>query len=93
MVGGMSGLDRDVPPYTMAAGPRAKLYGINQRGLSRAGFSRETVDALKTAFRIIWRRNTNFSEGIRQARSEIPPSPEINRLFEFLSVSRRGILR
>jgi UDP-N-acetylglucosamine acyltransferase len=93
MVGGKSGVDRDVPPFMMSAGPRAKLYGINQRGLSRSGFSQQIIKDLKKAYRIIWRQNRNFTEGIGQARREIDPSPELDLLFGFFEGSKRGVLR
>src|SRR5208283_2251613 len=49
MVGGFSGIGQDIPPYTMASGARAKLYGLNVIGLKRYGFSEETINILKRA--------------------------------------------
>lgn len=92
-VGGKSGVDRDVPPYMISAGPRAKLYGINRKGLSREGFSSRTVDGLKKAYRIIWRENRNFRDGIEHVRRELESFPELEVLLEFLQGSKRGILR
>jgi UDP-N-acetylglucosamine acyltransferase len=92
-VGGKSGVDRDVPPFMIIAGERAKLYGINRRGLRRQGLPQETIDGLKKAFQIIWRDNLHLSEGIRQAREKIPSSPELEMLLSFLESSKRGILR
>lgn len=92
-VGGKSGIDRDVPPFMISAGPRAKLYGVNRKGLHREGFPKETVDGLKKAYRIIWRENSKFSDGIKQVRSEIDPFPELDMLLNFLDGSKRGILR
>jgi UDP-N-acetylglucosamine acyltransferase len=92
-LGAKSGIDRDVPPFMMTAGPRARLYGVNRRGLSRMGFSQETIDGLKMAFRIIWRENHRFSEGISQVRREMKPFSELETLLDFFNGSRRGILR
>jgi UDP-N-acetylglucosamine acyltransferase len=92
-LGGKSGVDRDVPPFMITAGPRAKLYGINRKGLRRLGFSQETIDGLKRAYRIIWRDNKRLSEGIDQVRREIEPFPELEILLSFLNGSKRGILR
>ena len=92
-VGGKSGVDRDVPPFMITAGPRARLYGINRRGLSRAGFAGETIDGLKKAYSIIWRKNRRFDEGIAQVRRELTPFPELETPLEFLKGSKRGILR
>jgi len=92
-LGGKSGIDRDVPPFMITSGERAKLYGVNQKGLSRLGFSRETIDGLKKAFRIIWRDNRRMSEGISHVRREIQSSPELEMLLSFVEGSKRGILR
>ncbi|HUU80910.1 MAG TPA: acyl-ACP--UDP-N-acetylglucosamine O-acyltransferase [Acidobacteriota bacterium] len=92
-LGAKSGIDRDVPPFMMTAGPRARLYGVNRKGLKRMGFSQETIDGLKKAFRIIWRENQRFSEGISQVRREIEPFPELEMLLDFFNGSKRGILR
>jgi UDP-N-acetylglucosamine acyltransferase len=92
-LGAKSGVDRDVPPFMMTAGPRARLYGVNSKGLKRMGFSQETIDGLKKAFRIIWRENQRFSEGISQVRRNIEPFSELEILLDFFNGSKRGILR
>ncbi|RJR34572.1 MAG: acyl-ACP--UDP-N-acetylglucosamine O-acyltransferase [Desulfobacteraceae bacterium] len=92
-VGGKSGVDRDVPPFMIIAGERAKLYGINRRGLRRQGLSPESIEGLKKAFQIIWRDNLQMAEGIRQAREKIPSTPELEMLLTFLESSKRGVLR
>ena len=92
-IGGKSGVDRDVPPFMITAGPRARLYGVNRKGLRRRGFSKEAIDGLKKAYRIIWRENRRFSEGIAQVRREIPSFPELEILLDFFNGTKRGILR
>lgn len=92
-LGGKSGVDRDVPPFMVIAGERAKLYGINRLGLRRLGFSQETIEGLKKAYQIIWRGNRSFREGIAQVRREIKPFPELDILLDFFDGSKRGILR
>jgi len=92
-LGAKAGIDRDVPPFMITAGPRAKLYGINQKGLIRRGFSQETIDILKKAYSILWRKNKNLSDGIAQVRGELELIPELEMLLDFLIGSKRGILR
>ncbi len=92
-LGAKSGIDRDVPPFLITAGPRAKLYGVNRRGLHRMGFSKEVIDGLKKAYSIIWRKNSRFSEGISQVRREVQSFPELEMLLDFFQGSKRGILR
>jgi UDP-N-acetylglucosamine acyltransferase len=92
-IGGASAINRDIPPFMLASGPRAKLYGVNQRGLLRMGFSRETIDGLKKAYSIIWRQNHRLSEGLIQVKNEIKHFPELEILLDFFDGSKRGILR
>jgi UDP-N-acetylglucosamine acyltransferase len=54
IVGGMSGVDKDVIPYGSVIGNRAKLGGLNIVGLKRRGFERETIHALRGAYRMIF---------------------------------------
>jgi len=92
-IGGMTAVDRDVPPFMLAAGNRAKLYGPNRKGLSRQGFAVEDVDGLKAAYRIIWRESKTFEEGILRVRNELRPSKLIELLLAFFENSKRGIIR
>lgn len=92
-LGAKSGINQDVPPFMITSGHNATLYGVNQRGLSRKGFSRETIDGLKKAFRIIWRENRRFSEGVKKAREEIEPFAELEMLLDFIANSKRGVMR
>jgi len=92
-IGAMSGIDRDIPPFMITAGPRAKLYGVNQKGLIRRGFSKETINVLKKAYSIIWRKNKSFRDGIAEVKRDLEPIPELESLIKFLAESKRGVLR
>jgi len=95
-IGGKTAIPKDIPPFVMAAGAegaRAKLFGLNQNGLRRHGFSRETINGLKKAYKILWRETGRFSEGIRRVREEIEPFSELDMLLDFISESKRGITR
>jgi len=92
-IAGGAEVAQDIPPFMMAAGSRARLYGISQKGLSRQGFPRETVDGLKKAYRIIWRESRRLEEGIQRVREEIDSFPELESLLNFLKDSKRGIMK
>jgi len=92
-ISGITGMPQDIPPFMIAAGPRAKLYGPNLIGLRRHGFSREVIDGIKKAYRIIWRESGRFSEGIARARKEIEPFAELDMLLDFFNGSKRGVTR
>ena len=93
MVGGFSGVGQDIPPYTMASGARAKLFGLNTIGLKRHGFSEETINNLKKAYKILFREKLTLKEAFKKIQDSIPQSKEINHLIEFIKQNKRGICR
>lgn len=92
-LGARCGIDRDVPPFMLTAGERAKLYGVNRKGLPRQGFSQACIDGLKIAYRILWKEGRRLEDGIAEVTRVVPPSPEITLLLDFLRGSKRGVLR
>ena len=92
-VGGKSAIVKDIPPFMMAAGDRARLFGLNQIGLKREGFSQEKIRNLKRAYQIIWRDHHLLKEAMEVVRREIPPFGELDQLLDFLSSSERGVVR
>jgi UDP-N-acetylglucosamine acyltransferase len=77
----------------MISGERAKLYGVNRRGLRRHGFSQEVIDGLKKAYRMIWREEKSLEEALIKVREEIPSFLELEMLLGFFVGSKRGVLR
>ncbi len=93
-ISGITGLPQDIPPYMMASGPRASLYGLNLVGLRRNGFTREAITGLKKAYRIIWRESRTLKNGIKRVTEEMDSFPELEVLMDFLAAdSARGITR
>jgi UDP-N-acetylglucosamine acyltransferase len=92
-VGGKSAVVKDIPPYVIAAGDRAKLHGLNSVGLKRHGFSQETLSLLKKAYRIIFRIGLTLNEAIERVKAEVEQVPEVNDLIRFIKSSKRGITR
>ncbi len=92
-IGGKTVTGKDIPPFMMASGDRAKLYGLNTRGLKREGFSQEKIDNLKKAYQIIWRDHHLLHEALERVRREIPPFEELQMLLDFLVSSKRGVVR
>jgi UDP-N-acetylglucosamine acyltransferase len=86
-------LDRDLPPYVGAAGNRAQPYGINTVGLRRRGFSQATLDALKRAYKTIYRSGLVQDETLRELEAQAKECPEVQPLIDFLASSKRGIVR
>jgi UDP-N-acetylglucosamine acyltransferase len=94
IIGGVSGVLLDIPPYTKAQGVRARLFGLNTVGLKRANFSEETLKALKKAYRIIFRSGLTLEKAIKQiGEDEMSQKPEVQHLLQFIQGSKRGISR
>ena len=92
-IGGKSAVVKDIPPYIIAAGDRAKLHGLNSVGLKRHGFSQETLSSLKKAYRIFFRIGLTLNEAIERVKAEVEQVPEVNNLIQFIKSSERGITR
>ncbi len=93
IVGGCSAVARDVPPYVMVSGNRAKPYGLNIVGLRRRGFKEETIDAIKKAYKLVFRSSLLVKDAIRRIREEVDDLPEIRTFISFIEASQRGICR
>lgn len=93
-ISGVTGVPKDVPPFVIAAGDRAKLYGLNVVGLERRGFAKEDITQLKKAYRIIFRSSLPLSTSLRVVQEEISGEHQhVNSLIEFIKSSKRGICR
>jgi len=91
IVGGCSKVVQDVPPFMLADGNPAETRTINKIGLDRNGVSEEVQSALKLAFKILFREGLTISNALAKIESELPPSPELQHLVEFVRKSERGI--
>ncbi len=91
-VGGASAVARDVPPYTIVFGNRAKLVGLNLVGLKRAGFSDTSLQALKQAYETLFLSSLNMKEALHKVREELAHIPEVRHLLEFIESTERGLV-
>jgi UDP-N-acetylglucosamine acyltransferase len=92
-VGGKSAVPKDIPPYVIATGDRAKLYGLNRVGLKRHGFPETTVKELKKVYRIFFRIGITLNEAIERSLAEVDHLPEVISFINFIKSSQRGITR
>ncbi|MDY0187032.1 MAG: acyl-ACP--UDP-N-acetylglucosamine O-acyltransferase [Syntrophus sp. (in: bacteria)] len=91
IIGGASAVTQDIPPYVTAAGNHAKLYGLNLIGLERRGFSKETIAALKEAYRIIFRSPLRLEAALERVKTTVTDTPEVRNFIEFIQASERGV--
>jgi UDP-N-acetylglucosamine acyltransferase len=92
MVGGMSRVTHDVPPYTIGAGSPYRLGGLNLVGLRRHGFPFHARIALAKAFKLVYRSGLQIQEALQRIENEVEPIPEIQRWLEFCRSSKRGLI-
>ena len=85
MIGGLTGVNRDVIPYAMAFGDHAELAGLNLIGLKRSGMSRDAINALRGAFRLIFHgKGGGVADRAREARSRWPDVPQVIEVADFI---------
>jgi UDP-N-acetylglucosamine acyltransferase len=93
ILGAGSMVSKDVPPFCNATGDRARLHGLNIEGLKRRGFDRIKIDALRKAYRIIFKSKLKLRDALEKVRREVTPYAEIEDLVSFVATSQRGICR
>lgn len=86
-------LVQDVPPYVMVAGHDAKPYGINSEGLRRRGFAAETINALKRAYKTLYRSGLGLEDARKALETLAQECSEVRPMLDFLGRSGRGIVR
>ena len=93
MIGGCSKLRQDLAPFMLADGSPAETHTINKTGLERNGISEEAQNALKAAYKILFREGLTMANALARLESELPPLPEIKHLIQFIRASERGIAK
>ncbi len=93
MVGAMTKVTQDVPPYVIADGNPAVVHGLNKVAFQRRGMSDASQKALKEAFKILYRSGFITAEAIDRIEAEVEAVPEVARLVEFVKTAERGILK
>lgn len=93
MVGGGAMAALDVPPFTIAQGDRARLFGLNIVGLRRAGHDASVMSALKGAYRELFHDAQPLRIGLENVRRRFAGSEEVQELVQFVESSVRGVCR
>lgn len=88
-----SAISKDIPPYLMVNGSPAHTHGLNMEGIKRKGFSKDTLKALRDAYKIIYRSNNTIEVAKEELKTLAGNFPEVQNMLTFLEQSERGILR
>lgn len=93
MVGGGTRTSQDIPPYTMAAREPVAYCGLNLVGLRRRGFLAEQIENIHNTYRLLYQRGKSRGECLEQIRQEVPKTPEVDYILDFVTSSKRGIIK
>ena len=93
MVGGGTRTGQDVPPFTMAAREPVAYCGLNIVGLRRRGFAPELIENIHNTYRLLYQRGKLREECLQEIRETVPMSPEISYILDFVTSSKRGIIK
>jgi len=92
MIGGMSRVNLDVPPFFLYMGYKMAAAGLNLVGLRRANFSREEIAALKQAYKILYHSELQLEQALARIETELS-TEHTRHLVGFIRSSKRGIVR
>lgn len=85
MIGGMTGVENDVIPYGTVTGNRAHLSGLNLVGLKRRGFDRDTIHALRNAYRLLFAQEGTLDERVRDVAQMFDGNEPVMDIVQFVS--------
>ena len=94
MIQGGALVGKDIPPFiTVSNNDPVRFACVNRVGLSRRGFTPETISQIHDACRILFQSGLNYLNGCEEVEKQIPQSPERDRLIRFIRESQRGIIK
>ena len=91
--GASTKLSKDVAPFSKVMGERAHFAGVNSVGMKRRGFPPEKIAELKHAYHLLFQSKLRLAPAMERVGRECGGSPEVRRLLDFLTSSKRGVTR
>lgn len=93
-IGACTVITQDVPPFSRVVTEReTRSYGVNSIGLERKGFSKERLQSLARAFRLLSRSKMNTTQAIAEMRANLSGSDDVQELIRFIESAERGIVK
>lgn len=84
MIGGMSGVERDVIPYGQVMGNRARLNGLNIIGMQRHGFSREDIQGLRSAYQLLFSAGGTLNDRVNETAERFRGIALVDDIIAFI---------
>jgi UDP-N-acetylglucosamine acyltransferase len=93
-VGGGTTITRDVLPFSKTSAARdAQAYGLNAVGLERRGFSKERIQKIHHAYKVLLASKLNTSQALQKLKSEPDRGEDVDSLIRFIEQSERGVIK
>ena len=93
MIQGGSKINKDIPPFVIAAREPIAYCGINSVGLNRRGFTPEQIHTIQEVYRIIYQGGMNTTQALNAIEATLPQSAERDMIVNFIKNSPRGIVK
>jgi len=93
MIGGVSAITKDIPPFSLVNGNPAKFYGLNIERLRRHQYPLHLRMLIQRTYKCLFRSNLTIDEAIKRVELEFPKAPEIDIIVNFIQKSSRGFYR
>ena len=86
-------INKDIPPFIMAAREPISYTGINSVGLRRRGFTNEQITEIQNIYRVIFQSGLSVTNSIARVEAEFPQSNSRDEILNFIKASERGVLK
>jgi UDP-N-acetylglucosamine acyltransferase len=83
-IGGLSAVTKDVIPFGSVWGVHAHLEGLNLVGLKRRGFSRDAINDLRAAYRLLFADEGTFQERLDDVARVFGGSEYVMEIVNFI---------
>lgn len=93
MIQGGSKLNKDIPPFIIAAREPVSFTGINSIGLNRRGFTPEQIHTIQEVYRLLYQGGMNTTQALNHIEATLPASPERDAIVAFVRNSTRGVIK
>ena len=93
MIQGGTRVNKDIPPFIIAARDPVSYCGINSVGLGRRGFTKEQLSSIQETYRLLYLSGLNVSQALEQIMATLPQTPERDLIVDFIKASPRGVVR
>ena len=93
MIQGGTRVNKDIPPFIIAARDPVSYCGINSVGLGRRGFTKEQLSSIQETYRLLYMSGLNVSQALQQITETLPQTPERDMSVDFIKASPRGVVR